>query len=330
MLQSSYLRKRLNTKSKNKIPVIIVCGPTASGKTELTQKLFFCNAHVFPRQVELVSADSVQVYRGMDIGSAKPSKRFLAEVRHHLVDICDIHEEFGLGDFVRQAQLACYDIYNRGNLPVVVGGTAFFIKGLVEGLPSTPRANLELRKSIDNRLQLEGAQALWNELFRVDHISANKIHVNDAYRIKRALEVYYDSGKPLSDFLQNHKSDNAFEFFCISLDMERSVLYERINKRVDKMFEDGLYAEVSALHTQGYDENSPGMKAIGYREFFPWNKNPPLDEIKLRIQKNTRAYAKRQQTFFNRLPIDLRVKNDDIAIIYAKIQNFLDRFALST
>ncbi|GHV09628.1 hypothetical protein FACS189485_22390 [Spirochaetia bacterium] len=177
------------------IPVLILFGPTASGKTEVLKRLFDADA---PCRAEIVSADSMQVYRGMDIGTAKPSPAERARIPHHLIDIRSPDEQFHAGDFVRLADLCCAEIAGRGALPVVSGGTGFYLKNFILGLPAAPPSDAGIRDALKEELQNRGAPALMEELARCDPVSAHRIHINDEYRILRALEVFRLSGKETS------------------------------------------------------------------------------------------------------------------------------------
>ena len=321
-------------KNKRKIPVVVVFAPTASGKTSLAEKLFASDA-VSPLggRGEIVSADSMQVYKGMNIGTAKPDADFLRRLPHHLIDVCLPSYQFGVGEFIDKADAACEDIYSRGKLPIVLGGTSFYIRNFLYGLPTTPTATEEVRCHLRKRLKIEGLSVLYTELQAVDEIAAAKIHPNDEYRILRALEVYYASGMPLSSFELSQKLRGKYFFLPIGLVREREDLYERIDGRVDLMFQQGLWDEFYRLLQEGYTKDSPGMQAIGYREFFMTNKSPydsdfitKKEEIRLLIKKNTRHYAKKQLTFFNSLKDVNRFFADDIKEIERKVLDFMNLY----
>lgn len=275
------------------IPVAVIFGPTASGKTALALELFGGTG-----AAEIVSADSMQVYRRMDIGTAKPDSSCRAALPHHLIDIRDPDEQFCAGDFVRLADEACADIHSRGKLPVILGGTAFYIRNFLFGLPVTPESDPETRRSLAERMAREGASRLHAELSAVDPESAERIHVHDEYRILRALEVFAASGKPLSSFTISGSYRAGYRALAIALDRDRAELNRRIDVRVDDMFASGLGAEVAGLREAGYTASDPGMQAIGYREFFD-TELAALGEgaIRERIKLDSRKYAKRQETF---------------------------------
>lgn len=323
--------------NKGCIPVLVIMAPTASGKTELLEKAFASDAAgVLAGKAEVINADSMQVYKGMDAGTAKPDAAFLKRLPHHLIDLCTPDHQFGSGEFLTQADAACADIFSRGKLPVLCGGTSFYLKAFLYGLPPTPEADLEIREKINRRMQDEGAEALWKELFSVDPESAEKIHINDEYRIKRALEVYYTTGKKRSDFAVPEKEREPYRFFIVELRRPREELYQRINLRVDRMFENGLAEEAENLIKSGCTADMPGMQAIGYREFFAIKRSSfsedesghreYLDAVKELIKKDTRKYAKKQQTFIKAFPEHFFIHPDNFSEFYEAVKSFYERF----
>ncbi len=318
----------MNKAVKGKIPVLVIFAPTATGKTEIVGRLFSDNApSFFAGKAEIISADSMQVYKHLNIGTAKPEAEFLSHLPHHLIDILEPTEQFGTGDFIALADQKCEEIYSRGKIPVICGGTSFYIKNFIFGLPVTPEADEKVRQEIKARMENEGAEKLYAELQKIDPSSAKKIHINDKYRIGRALEVYYSSGKKLSSFELPSKPREKYTFLTIFLKRERENIYERINQRVLDMFDQGLADEVESLllnddGTEKLSPSCPGLAAIGYREFFIAGEDPYemfllrrefpdfvqsprflvwLAEIKKRIQKSSRLYAKKQLMFFKPL-----------------------------
>jgi len=286
-------------------PVLVLFGPTASGKTSILQKLFNPSGSL---QAEIVSADSMQVYRGMNIGTAKPSAEEQERLPHHLIDIRDPSQQFNAGDFVRLADEACLQITSRGKLPVVSGGTGFYLKNFIMGLSEAPPSDAEVREQLKQELRENGSVALMEELSACDPISAGRIHINDEYRLLRALEVYRSCGSPLSSFeVSAVEKRSNFRFITIGLSRAREELYRRINQRCAEMFQQGLAAEVRSLFEAGYTPNDPGMRAIGYREFFVedeegWRLSQDLNGVQALIAQNSRRYAKRQITFFAGIP----------------------------
>jgi tRNA dimethylallyltransferase len=357
------------------IPVLLLFGPTASGKTEVLETLFTGKDPVCP--AEIISADSMQVYRGMDIGTAKPGAELTARLPHHLIDILNPDEQFNAGEFVRLADQAAADIAARGKLPVISGGTGFYLTNFVMGLPETPLSDPDLRRGLQDELHRRGPAALMAELAACDPVSARRIHPNDTYRILRALEVYRLSGRPLSGFpragiyaadvpagtegpIQRRAPAGAdateapaafrpgYRFLLIGLDRPRADVYRRINDRCAEMFRAGLPAEVRRLCEAGYAPPDPGMRAIGYQEFFIEDENGNADSgsvdnghnankaagnaaiaadlaaVETLVARNSRRYAKRQITYFASLPEVLWVNAADNPA--ARIRELLGEF----
>lgn len=300
------------------IPVLLLFGPTASGKTEVLERLFSSSGAAVP--AEVVSADSMQVYRGMDIGTAKPDRDLLSRLPHHLIDIRDIREQFNVGDFVRLADEACIDIVRRGRLPVISGGTAFYFRNFLLGLPETPPSDEGVRRELKRRLAEEGPEPLYAELAAADPESAARIHRNDHYRILRALEVLAVTGRPLSDFSPSKAAEGGdgelpaaraggtarprYRPLTLGLRRPRDELYRRIDRRAARMFAGGLAAELDRLVAAGYGPEDPGMRAIGYREFFDEDGRRIGDDaaVEALVARDSRRYAKRQILFFSSLP----------------------------
>lgn len=297
-----------------RIPVVVLFAPTASGKTALSIKLFgksslFC----FKGRAELVSADSMQVYKGLDIGTAKPDENEKNELPHHLIDILEPDEQFSVADFVSMADSCCREIYGRGKIPLVAGGTGFYIRNFIMGLPETPVSDEKIRNSLKERIKNEGNEALYAELESVDAESAAKINVNDGYRICRALEVFYSTGKPRTSFKISAKMRENYDFKVIVLEAERAKLYEKINFRVEKMFERGLAGEVRALYEKGFGKSAPGMQAIGYREWFldDGSLRSDVENVMQEIKRDSRKYAKKQYTYISGIPGALKIDASD-------------------
>ncbi len=311
------------------LPVLVVFGPTASGKTALAEAVFADGERPVPFGIdarfrglaEVISADSMQVYRGMDIGTAKPDKALLESLPHHLIDIRDPDEQFCAGDFVRLADEACRDIASRGKLPVVLGGTGFYVKNFLFGLPETPESDPALRAEILERMRAEGPDRLMEELRALDPESAARIHPNDEYRIARALEVFHASSRPLSSFALPCSFRRGFRFLSLAIERPRDELNARINARVDAMFDSGLEGEFASLVKAGYGPSDPGMQAIGYREFFG---APCALAAQEAIKNDSRKYAKRQETFIKPIPGILRLRADDIAGFFGAVAGFWD------
>jgi len=278
---------------------VFLFGPTAVGKTNLLELLALS-------RFEVISADSLQVYRRLDIGTAKPSLKLLSRIPHHLIDILDPRDQFDVGEFVRLAEIAIGEIRARERIPIVSGGAGFYLKHLLYGPPPAPASTPEIRAKVQAKLTELGLPAMYEQLMRVDPATATRVGPADAYRITRALEVFEISGRPLSDFPppDEHRSDLAVRL--IGLERPRPELHQRIGIRVAGMFAAGLRREIEDLLADGYDAADPGLGGIGYREFFDSDGRlrPSADdeEISTTIQTNTRRYAKRQITFFRGLP----------------------------
>lgn len=262
------------------------------GKTALLQKL--AEDDRLKRPVVVVSADSVQAYRGLDIGSAKPSAAEQKTLPHLLIDILDPSENYSLGTFVRLADEACEKVCASGGLPVLSGGTAYYVKAFLYGPVNTPKADPSIREEVKQAILKNGIAAAYQELSAIDPGYAAKIAPQDSYRIARAIEVYKSSGRPLSSYALPQSLRAKWDCLVIGLDRPREELYSRIDQRVELMFEAGLAEELKSLVDKGCRQNDPGMKAIGYSEFFASGN---VDTVKEEIKKHTRQYAKRQLTF---------------------------------
>jgi tRNA dimethylallyltransferase len=314
------------------VPVVLFFGPTGSGKTRILIDIFA--APLSPRhkgapEAEIISADSVQVYRGMDIGAAKPSLEERNRLPHHLIDIRNPDEQFSAGDFVRLAAKACADIYGRGKLPVISGGTGFYFSSFMRGLPEAPPSDPDIRAVLKEEFALRGAARLMEELRKADPVSAGRIHINDTYRLLRALEVFRLTGRALSSYAPV-SGCSACSFLLLGLSRRREELYRRINERCAAMFKAGLPDEVRRLVKEGYGPGSPGLKAIGYREFFTADGilREDFDAVEALTARNSRRYAKRQLTWFKALPETVWINADaaeSAASVEARIGNFIQK-----
>jgi tRNA dimethylallyltransferase len=320
------------------VPVFVLFGPTASGKTAMLEKLF--SAGKKPA-VEIISADSMQVYRGMDIGTAKPPHEFRAAVPHHLIDILDPREQFNAGEFARRAGEACDSIHERGLLPVISGGSGFYLKSFIQGLPAAPPSNAAMREALLTELKTGGGAPLRSELQASDPESAARIHPNDDYRLLRALEIIRLTGSPLSSFAaQGESSSTKYRFLLIGLEWERAALYRRINERCELMFKAGLAREARDLFNKRYTPRDPGMKAIGYKEFFidnydgTYRMSEDIHGVEALIAQHSRQYAKRQITWFKNTPgltwikLDGRPMDEAAGIVQKKLDAFLEKNGL--
>ncbi len=282
--------------------VVVLVGPTASGKTALLDAVFGSSsrreAYSLP-EAEVVSADSMQAYRGMDIGTAKPDAALLGRLPHALIDVLDIERQYTVGDFVRLADEACAEIAGRGRLPILCGGSGFYVRNFICGLPGAPAADPSVREGVARDLARRGAVALRAELAAVDPASAARIHDNDLYRLTRALEIVRLTGSPMADFAAPTEPRPGRRFLVLGIAPPPSELAARIDSRVDAMMAVGLADEVASLRAAGHGPEEPGMKAIGYREFFAADG---IEAVSKAIKLDTRRYAKRQMTFFRKLP----------------------------
>lgn len=313
---------------QNKTPVIVIFAPTASGKTALMRDLFSYSGSSFilNGKAEVISADSMAVYKELDIGTAKPDSSFCSEIPHHLINMTSYKNQFSVADFVSHADAACRDISSRGKIPVVAGGTGFYIRAFLMGLPETPESDPKLRNELKDRCAREGKEVLYNELCEKDPVSAGKIHPNDEYRILRALEVFYLTGKPRSSFELSASFRSDFDFCPVILEPPREVLFERIAQRVELMFEMGLEKEVRNLISSGALPEDPGMQAIGYREFF---LSQDTEEIKKMIIHNSCKYAKKQYTYIRDLPVITNVSYTGSEEDKDKVKQIIADFILS-
>ena len=278
----------------NSNKAIIIRGPTASGKTDLSLRL----AEYLP--IEIISVDSVMVYKGLDIGSAKPAKEILDQYPHHLIDICDPGDKYSAGKFVEDAQQKIRDIQAHNRIPVLVGGTMMYYKVLQDGLNELPKANDEIRNQIDQEAKDQGWPAMHRKLKGIDPEAAKKIKPNDRQRIQRAIEVYMISGTTISELKKKDSGNHEFEFLAFSLmPTDREVLYQNINLRFDSMIEVGLLDEViSLLDDDLVSENSHSMQSIGYKEMLDHiGGKISLDEAVDAAKMSSRRYAKRQITW---------------------------------
>ena len=275
--------------------VLVICGATASGKTSLAVS---CAEKL---NTEIISADSMLVYKGMDIGTAKPSKKEKRGVKHHLIDVIEPTASFSVSDYEKAALPLVEKLLAEGKTPVICGGTGFYIQSLLyKSQFGGVGANAEVREKYEGLARDYGVEYVHELLAKVDKESAEKLHANDVKRVIRALEIYEITGKPKSE--QKDEQIPRFDFTAVSIEYPRETLYERINLRVEQMFANGLLEEVQSLLRQGVTIDMQSMQGIGYKEVAEGLQNgwTQAEMIEL-IQKNTRNYAKRQQTFFKRM-----------------------------
>lgn len=275
-------------------PVAILTGPTGTGKTDLALEL----AREFP--IEIVSVDSAQVYRGLDIGSAKPSREIRARVPHHLVDIVEPTESYSAGQFVRDAAAAIADIEARGRVPLLVGGTMLYLRALIGGIAELPEGSAQIRARIDAEAAARGWPALHERLTAVDPAAAARIHPNDAQRIQRALEVFEATGQRISALQSATRPALPRGFHVVALmPADRGWLHAALAARFEQMMAAGFLEEVRALHRRGdLTDAHPAIRAVGYRQIWGHLEGQyPLDVAQVRAVAATRQLAKRQMTW---------------------------------
>lgn len=280
-----------------KKPLIILTGPTAVGKTSLSIRL------AKAVQGEIISADSMQVYRHMDIGSAKITPEEMEGVPHHLIDCLDPEEEFNVVRFQQMAKEAMDGIYSRGHIPILVGGTGFYIQAVIGDIDFTEHGEENTyRKQLEEKAKEEGAEVLHQMLETVDPEAAKAIHPNNVKRVIRALEYFQQTGQPISQHNEEQRQkESPYQVAYFVLNDERSHLYERINQRIDEMIQNGLIREVEELKERGCHLGMVSMQGLGYKEILQYLEgNWTLEEAVYILKRDTRHFAKRQITWFKR------------------------------
>lgn len=287
--------------------ILVLAGPTAVGKTDLSIKL----AKALNGQI--VSTDSMQIYKYMDIGSAKVTEEEMQGIKHHMIDIIEPSEKFSASDYKDRATKAIEDILSRNKLPILAGGTGLYINSVTCNMDFTEaESDEEYRKELENLAEEKGNEFIHNMLKDIDPISYSEIHYNNRKRVIRALEVYKLTGKPFSSFNAGEEFYNGkYDVKYYVLNMDRAKLYERINKRVDIMMSSGLLEECIKLKDMGYNSSMQSMQGIGYKEVFYYLEGKiSLEEAVEMIKKGTRNYAKRQLTWFRRDPRAIFINKD--------------------
>lgn len=272
--------------------LIVVVGPTAVGKTDL------CIQLAQRLQTEIISADSRQIYEGMCIGTAQPTKEQLSLVKHHLVDYMSVEKIYSAGQFEKEALAIIYQLFNDHSAVILTGGSGLYVQAVCEGLNEMPESSADLRADLNHRLQQEGLAVLAQELSILDPVYYNQVDLHNSQRVVRALEVTVATGKPYSQFRLGSSVSNtrSFQVIKIGLQIDRPVLYQRINERVDQMMEQGLLEEVNALSPY---QHCNSLQTVGYQELFAYlAQQYSLQEAIDLIKRNTRRYAKRQLTWF--------------------------------
>lgn len=299
--------------------LLVLVGPTGSGKTSVSLLLA---THL---NGEIISADSRQIYRCMNIGTAKPSPAELQQVKHYFIDELNPNEILNAGEYGRKGREVIAAIFSRDKTPIVVGGSGLYVRALVNGLFEGPGADPELRRRLYQRLRVEGRESLYDELRRVDPLSAAKMVPANTRRIIRALEVYRLTGVPISEHHAEQQVRADYEAFFFGLEWDRKKLYERIDRRVEWMMSRGLVEEVIQLQKQGYDESLNALQTVGYLEVFEYlaGRITKEDTVEL-IKRNSRRYAKRQLTWFRK---DKRIRwiHVDRESEFASVAQKIDR-----
>ncbi|KAA3602177.1 MAG: tRNA (adenosine(37)-N6)-dimethylallyltransferase MiaA [Calditrichaeota bacterium] len=275
--------------------IIVIVGPTAVGKTELSLKL------AEKINAEIISADSRQIFKEMDIGTAKPTEEELSKITHHFIDYKEIEDYYSAGKFGKEATERIHEIFAKGKIPLVVGGSGLYVKALTEGIFTGDFRNEKVRSDLRSEIEKFGLESLYEKLKNVDSDYAKIVKPTDEIRIVRALEVFEVSGKPLSlHFSEQKESELEFVQFCFT--REREKLYERINFRVDEMFREGFLEEVKNLKSEGFSESERLLNTVGYKEVLQFLKRElTLDEAVVLMKQFTRNFAKRQVTWFKKV-----------------------------
>ena len=280
-----------------KKPLIILTGPTAVGKTSLSIQLAKTIGG------EIISADSIQVYKKMDIGTAKIKPEEMEGIPHYLIDVLEPDEEFNVVRFQKMAKEAMEKIYKNGHIPIIVGGTGFYIQALLYDIDfNDTESESSYREELQQYADTYGAIALHERLKQIDKESANKIHPNNVKRVIRAIEYFEQTGEPISKHNEEQaQKESPYNFLYIVLDQDRDILYKRIDLRVDQMIEEGLVKEVKQLIESGYTKELVSMQGLGYKEFIPYFEGEiSLEQAIYTLKRDTRHFAKRQITWFKR------------------------------
>ena len=298
--------------------IVIIAGPTGVGKTALSIEV------AKKYNAEIISADSIQIYKGLDIGSAKVTKEEAQGIEHHLIDIVFPKDEYSAGDWARDAEIAISEISKKGKLPLVVGGTGMYISSLLFEPGVTCGKDEKYRKELEEIGKEKGSPYLHKMLEEIDPESAKNIHPNHQTRIIRALEIFHVSGKRKSE--QKTSVAPRYDYLLIGLTAERDILYDRINKRVDKMLDMGLLGEVQGLIDSGITNHNQCMQGIGYKETYDFLTNKTSkEEFTEKLKQASRNYAKRQITYFKKVPNIIWKTYDEKDQILDMIDEFLKK-----
>lgn len=306
--------------SERKRPLIILTGPTAVGKTELSIRL------AKAVNGEIISADSIQVYKYMDIGSAKVTKEEMDGVNHYLIDVLEPTDEFNIYVFKKLAMEAMEEIYSKGRIPIIAGGTGFYIQSVLYDIEfSEEEGDKSYRHELEEKAAREGVSVIHKMLEEIDPKAAMEIHENNLKRVIRALEYYHETGRQISEHNEEQRQKvSPYDFKYYVLNMDREKLYERINLRVDIMLENGLIDEVKKLKDMGYSKDLVSMQGIGYKEIREYvDDNVTYDEAVETLKKNTRNFAKRQLTWFRREESVTWLNHEEFDCDKDRILNFM-------
>ncbi len=307
-------------------PLVVLVGPTAIGKSRIAIEVAQALG------TEILTADSTQVYRGMNVGTDTPSEEDRQRVPHRLIDLVEPDEPFNAGEFRRQALREISRLYENGLLPLVVGGTGLYVRALLNGLWAGPPSDRILRRKLEEEARARGGESMYQELSRVDPATARRLHPRDTVKVLRALEVYRQTGVPLSKAHEAHRerATTPFRTLILGLTMERAVLYQRIDQRVDVELAKGLVDETRTLLEKGYSRDLVSMKSLGYRQMAGYLEGEySFDDAVRRLKRDTRHFAKRQMTWFRKEP-DLtwvEVQPDEsVRSVSQRVVTLIDRF----
>ena len=299
----------------DKPKVIVICGPTASGKTALSIEL--------AKKIngEIISSDSMQIYKYMDIGTAKTTQEEMQGIKHYLLDFVEPSQRYSVAEFKKDAEKAIEEILQKGKTPIIVGGTGLYVDSLIYGIEyQTIEFDEQYRKQLEERVEKEGLETLYNEAKKIDPQAIEKISLNDKKRILRILEIYKATGKNKTEQeIESRKNEVKYDYKVFAINMDREKLYERINKRVDIMIENGLIEEVEKL-LEKYKEFPTAMQGLGYKEVVEYLQGKVSEEEMIEnIKRETRRYAKRQLTWFRKNKQTIWIEPCDIQKILNEI-----------
>lgn len=306
----------------NKPKVIVICGPTASGKTALSIEL--------AKKIngEIISSDSMQIYKDMDIGTAKPTKQEMQEIKHYLLDFVEPDQRYSVAQFKKDAEKAIEEILAKNKVPIIVGGTGLYVDSLIYGIEYQEiELDKKYREELEEKAQKEGLETLYEQAQKIDPQAMEKISANDKKRILRILEIYHSTGKTKTQQeIESRKNEVKYDYKVFALNMEREKLYERINKRVDIMIEQGLIQEVENLCSK-YTEFPTAMQGLGYKEVVEYLQGKISEQEMIeKIKMETRRYAKRQLTWFRKnkqtIWLDATKGKENVEIILKEYYKF--------